>query len=141
MLVQAEGLANDSADTVPRNSAAGRANRHGEAETRSTLVIPKCSHAKESIANPAPARIGRLEVRLTTQAPLRGMSQPRWGRALAGQVNSNPLPEVARGPVWASPFGSRDCTPGAGPPAAKGVALATSSLWNEFSATLGATAG
>jgi len=87
VLMQAEGLANDSTQTVALDAAAGDTHRYGESETRPALVIPISSHAEESIAKPLPARIGRFEVRLATQALLRGESQPYWGRAVSGQVS------------------------------------------------------
>jgi len=85
MLVQSERLADDAADTVAFDTAAGGTNRNGKTETRPTLVVQERGHTKESIAKPAPASVGRIKVRLATQPPLRGKSKPCWGRAVAGQ--------------------------------------------------------
>jgi hypothetical protein len=85
MLVQPERLADDPADTVALDTAAGGTNRNGKTETRPTLVVQERSHTKESIAKASPASVGRIKVRLATQPPLRGKSKPCWGRAVAGQ--------------------------------------------------------
>ena len=86
MLVQSERLTDDPADTVTFDTAARGTNRNGKTETRPTLVVPERSHTKESITKPTPASVGRIKVRLATQAPLRGKSKPCWGRAIASQA-------------------------------------------------------
>jgi hypothetical protein len=58
-------------DTTARGT-----NRNGKTETRPTLVVPERSHTKESITKPTPASVGRIKVRLATQAPLRGEIKP-----------------------------------------------------------------
>jgi len=71
MLVLSKRLADDPAEAVTLNTAAGGTNRHCQTETRPTLVVPVRSHTKESIAQPTPASISRIEVRLATQAAFR----------------------------------------------------------------------
>ena len=85
MLMQSERFADDPSDTVTFYTTARSANRNGETETRPTLVVPERSHTEESIAKPSTASVGRIKVRLATQAPLRRESEPWWGRAVAGQ--------------------------------------------------------
>lgn len=86
VLMESERLADYPANTVALDTSACSANCNGEAETWPTLVVPESSHAKESIAKPPATRIGRIKVRLTTQAPLRGKSKPCLGRAVAVQA-------------------------------------------------------
>jgi hypothetical protein len=85
VLVQSERLADDPTDTIAFDTTARGTNRNGKTETRPTLVVRERSHTKESITKPTPASVGRIKVRLATQAPLRGESKPCWGRAVAGQ--------------------------------------------------------
>ena len=66
MLMQSERLADDTADPVALDTTACSTNCDGETETRPALIVPDRSHAKESIAKPSAARIGRIKVRLTT---------------------------------------------------------------------------
>jgi hypothetical protein len=86
VLVKAKRLADYPSNPVPLDTAARRPNRHGKAEPRPAFVVPECRHAKESIAKPSAARIGRIEVRLTTQTLLRGEGKPVSGRAVASQA-------------------------------------------------------
>ena len=85
VLVQSERFSDDPSDAIAFDATARGTNRNGKTETRPTLVVPERSHTKESIAKPTPAGVGRIKVRLATQAPLRGESKPCWGRAIAGQ--------------------------------------------------------
>jgi hypothetical protein len=66
MLMQSERLADDTADPVALDTAARSTDCDGETETRPAFIVPHRSHAKESIAKPSPARVGRIKVRLTT---------------------------------------------------------------------------
>jgi len=50
MLVLSKRLADDPAEAVTFDTAAGGTNRNCETETRPTLVVPERSHTKESIA-------------------------------------------------------------------------------------------
>ena len=72
VLVQSERFSDDPSDAVTFDTTARGTNRNGKTETRPTLVVPERSHTKESIAKPTPAGVGRIKVRLATQAPLRG---------------------------------------------------------------------
>jgi hypothetical protein len=86
VLMQAEGFADDPADTITLDAAARGTHRDGKPETRPAFIVPERSHSKESISKAPPARVGGFEIRLTTQAPLRGECEPSWGRAVAGQA-------------------------------------------------------
>jgi hypothetical protein len=57
VLMQSERLADDPADAVALDSAAGDADRHGQAETGPTFIVPACSHTKKSITEPPAPRV------------------------------------------------------------------------------------
>jgi len=76
MLIQPEGFTDDSTHAIALDGVTGDANRHGEAQSRPTLVIPESNHAEKSITKPPPARVGGLEVRFAAKAPVRRQSQP-----------------------------------------------------------------
>ena len=85
VLMQSERFSDDPSDAIAFDTTARGTNRNGKTETRPTLIVPQRSHTKESVAKPTPPGVGRIKVRLATQAPLRGESKPCWGRAIAGQ--------------------------------------------------------
>lgn len=86
VLVQAERLADDPPELVTLDSAARRAYRNGQAESRPTFVVPRCRHTKKSITEPPAPRVGCIKIRFSAQAFLRGECEPLWSRAVAGQA-------------------------------------------------------
>ena len=72
MLMQAKGFSNEAPESIALDTATGSANRHGQSEPGPALIVPQCSHTKESVAKPSSTRISRLEVCLAAQTLLRG---------------------------------------------------------------------
>ena len=66
MLMQPERFADHPADPVALHTTACDTNRNSETQTRASLVIQECGHAKESITKPPPVCVGCIEIRLAT---------------------------------------------------------------------------
>lgn len=72
MLMQPEGLTNDTPNAIALDGAARRPGRNGQPEPRTLLIVQTRSHTEEPIPHAPAARVCRFEVRLPPQAALRG---------------------------------------------------------------------
>ncbi len=60
--MQAEGLANDAAQAIALDRAAGGAHRHRQSQARRARLIECRSHREESVTDAPPARVGGVEI-------------------------------------------------------------------------------